>query len=83
MPKPVGFLEDRKEYSLYLFSKENKFRHVCIFVTRQKAFDYIILLFIALNCITLAMERPSIPPFSKVFYYFKILVSSLLYNEII
>lgn len=28
-------------------------------------FDNIVLLFIALNCITLAMERPNIPPDSK------------------
>lgn len=28
-------------------------------------FDNVVLLFIALNCITLAMERPNIPPDSK------------------
>lgn len=28
----------------------------------QKWFDNIVLLFIGLNCITLAMERPNIPP---------------------
>lgn len=32
----------------------------------QKSFDYSVLFFIALNCITLAMERPSIPPMSFV-----------------
>lgn len=31
------------------------------FVTR-KWFDNAVLMFIALNCITLAMERPNIPP---------------------
>lgn len=31
----------------------------------QGWFDNIVLLFIALNCITLAMERPNIPPDSK------------------
>jgi voltage-dependent calcium channel T type alpha-1G len=35
----------------------------------HKAFDYSVLFFIALNCITLAMERPSIPPTSFVCYY--------------
>ena len=38
------------------------------FLIRQKTFDYTILIFIALNCITLAMERPSIPPESLVSY---------------
>lgn len=28
----------------------------------QKWFDNLVLLFIGLNCITLAMERPNIPP---------------------
>ena len=27
-------------------------------------FDFIVLIFIASNCITLAMERPNIPPWS-------------------
>jgi len=31
----------------------------------QSWFDNLVLLFIALNCITLAMERPNIPPDSK------------------
>jgi voltage-dependent calcium channel T type alpha-1G len=66
MPKPFRILEKRNDHSLFLFSKENKLRKICVCITRQKAFDYIILLFIALNCITLAMERPSIPPLSKV-----------------
>ena len=32
----------------------------------QKWFDNTVLFFIALNCITLAMERPDIPPDSDV-----------------
>jgi hypothetical protein len=32
----------------------------------KKSFDYSVLFFIALNCITLAMERPSIPSISLV-----------------
>lgn len=31
----------------------------------QKWFDNVVLLFIGLNCITLAMERPNIPPDSR------------------
>ena len=33
-------------------------------LTEQAWFDFIILVFIACNCITLAMERPNIPPWS-------------------
>jgi voltage-dependent calcium channel T type alpha-1G len=54
----------KREYSLYIFSKENPFRIRCRYITTQKWFDYTILFFIALNCITLAMERPNIPPHS-------------------
>jgi len=35
----------------------------------NKSFDYSVLFFIALNCITLAMERPSIPAISFVCFY--------------
>lgn len=54
--------EHRQTYSLYIFAEENKFRHMCDWFVTQKWFDNVILLFIALNCITLAMERPNIPP---------------------
>lgn len=57
--------EKRDSYSLYLFPDTNKFRQICSWFVRQKWFDNVILLFIALNCITLAMERPNIPPWSK------------------
>jgi len=35
---------------------------MCKKLVDKKWFDNVILLFIALNCITLAMERPNIPP---------------------
>ncbi|ESO03358.1 hypothetical protein HELRODRAFT_80633, partial [Helobdella robusta] len=38
-----------------------RLRKWCAKVTSNKAFDYTILFFITLNCITLAMERPDIP----------------------
>jgi len=34
----------------------------CTWLVEQKYFDNVVLLFIAMNCITLAMERPNIPP---------------------
>jgi len=33
-------------------------------LTSKNWFDFIVLIFIASNCITLAMERPNIPPWS-------------------
>jgi hypothetical protein len=57
---PVSFFEKRADYSLYVFSKENFLRKFCSYLTVQKWFETIISLFIALNCITLAIERPSI-----------------------
>ena len=37
-------------------------RVFCKKLTSQDWFDFIILTFIAANCITLAVERPTIPP---------------------
>lgn len=37
-------------------------RIYCNRLTDGRWFDYTVLVFIALNCITLAMERPNIPP---------------------
>ncbi|PAV82025.1 hypothetical protein WR25_22237 [Diploscapter pachys] len=44
--------------------KELKQNTLFITLTQKKWFDYTILLFIGINCVTLAMERPSIPPYS-------------------
>lgn len=60
-----SWVEERESYALYLFPETNRFRKVCFWFVNQKWFDNVILLFIALNCITLAMERPNIPPWSK------------------
>lgn len=42
-----------------------RFRILCRWLVDQKWFDNVVLLFIGLNCITLAMERPNIPPDSR------------------
>jgi len=39
----------------------NRVRKFCHRVVTHRWFDYLILLCIAFNCITLAMERPDIP----------------------
>ncbi|CAF3048488.1 unnamed protein product [Rotaria sp. Silwood2] len=57
-------IKKRENYSLHLFSPSNRLRKVFQRLIVQKSFDYFILFFIALNCITLAMERPSISPTS-------------------
>ncbi|XP_065366192.1 voltage-dependent T-type calcium channel subunit alpha-1G isoform X2 [Calliphora vicina] len=61
---PHDFTNERRTYSLYIFPENNRFRRICIWFVNQKWFDNLVLLFIALNCITLAMERPNIPPYS-------------------
>ncbi|KAK3601868.1 hypothetical protein CHS0354_041799 [Potamilus streckersoni] len=61
-PEPKGCFKTRNEYSLYIFSPENTIRKFSHHVMTQRWFDNTVLFFIALNCITLAMERPDIPP---------------------
>ncbi|XP_015590684.1 voltage-dependent T-type calcium channel subunit alpha-1G isoform X2 [Cephus cinctus] len=63
--EPKGCLKERDDYSLYLFPPNNRFRVLCRWFVDQKWFDNVVLLFIGLNCITLAMERPNIPPDSR------------------
>jgi hypothetical protein len=58
------WMSQREEYSLFIFPADNPFRKHCMAMADNTYFDYIVLLFISLNCITLAMERPKIPPWS-------------------
>lgn len=62
----TDFFDIHVEYSLYLFSKENSFRKFCSYITLNKWFKSILTFFVALNCITLAIERPSIAASSLV-----------------
>ncbi|KAG9510109.1 Voltage-dependent T-type calcium channel subunit alpha-1I, partial [Fragariocoptes setiger] len=55
----------RREYSLFLFAPDNRLRRFCLAVINRREFDYFVLFFISMNCVTLAMERPKIPPWSK------------------
>ncbi|XP_057700423.1 voltage-dependent T-type calcium channel subunit alpha-1I-like isoform X2 [Corythoichthys intestinalis] len=52
--------ESREDWSVYLFSPQNKFRALCKSIIAHKLFDYVVLVFIFLNCITVALERPRI-----------------------
>ncbi|KAG1968483.1 voltage-dependent T-type calcium channel subunit alpha-1H isoform X2 [Pimephales promelas] len=53
--------KDHDDWSLYLFSPQNKFRMMCQRLISHKMFDHVVLVFIFLNCITIAMERPIEP----------------------
>ncbi|XP_048848386.1 voltage-dependent T-type calcium channel subunit alpha-1I-like isoform X3 [Brienomyrus brachyistius] len=52
--------EAREDWSVYLFSPQNKFRLLCQSVIAHKLFDYVVLGIIFSNCITVALERPKI-----------------------
>ncbi|CAJ0954197.1 unnamed protein product, partial [Mesorhabditis belari] len=55
-------LNTRADHSLFCLGPKNTIRIRCLKLTQKKWFDYTILFMIGINCITLAMERPSIPP---------------------
>ncbi|XP_034449824.1 voltage-dependent T-type calcium channel subunit alpha-1I isoform X4 [Hippoglossus hippoglossus] len=52
--------ESREDWSVFLFSPQNKFRQICQSIIAHKLFDYVVLAFIFSNCITVALERPKI-----------------------
>ncbi|KAL5018698.1 hypothetical protein ScPMuIL_004420 [Solemya velum] len=63
-PEPMVCCKARHEYVLFILPPDSRIRKLCQHFIAQKWFDNTILFFIALNCITLAMERPDIPPAS-------------------
>ncbi|XP_058851928.1 voltage-dependent T-type calcium channel subunit alpha-1H-like isoform X2 [Acipenser ruthenus] len=63
-PYKPEWCKDHEDWSLYLFSPQNQFRVMCQKVISHKMFDYVVLVFIFLNCITIALERPDIQPHS-------------------
>ncbi|XP_060754243.1 voltage-dependent T-type calcium channel subunit alpha-1H [Neoarius graeffei] len=63
-PYKPRWCRDHEDWSLYVFSPHNKFRVRCQKVITHKLFDHIVLVFIFLNCITIALERPDIQPHS-------------------
>ncbi|XP_056144586.1 voltage-dependent T-type calcium channel subunit alpha-1I-like [Lampris incognitus] len=52
--------ETREDWSVFLFSPQNRFRQMCQSIIAHKLFDYVVLAFIFSNCITVALERPKI-----------------------
>ncbi|KAA0722589.1 Voltage-dependent T-type calcium channel subunit alpha-1H [Triplophysa tibetana] len=65
-PYKPQWCRDHEDWSLYLFSPQNKFRVRCQKIITHKLFDHIVLFFIFFNCITIALERPDIQPDSTV-----------------
>ncbi|KAM9391034.1 voltage-dependent T-type calcium channel subunit alpha-1H-like, partial [Salvelinus alpinus] len=55
---------EHEDWNLYLFSPQNSFRVWAKGVISHKMFDHVVLIFIFLNCITIALERPGIQPHS-------------------
>ncbi|XP_054246924.1 voltage-dependent T-type calcium channel subunit alpha-1H [Indicator indicator] len=63
-PYKPRWCKTHEDWSLYLFSPQNRFRGMCQKVIAHKMFDHVVLVFIFLNCITIALERPDIDPHS-------------------
>ncbi|NXF90916.1 CAC1H protein, partial [Eubucco bourcierii] len=63
-PYKPQWCKTHEDWSLYLFSPQNRFRVMCQKVIAHKMFDHVVLVFIFLNCITIALERPDIDPHS-------------------
>ncbi|XP_013915000.1 PREDICTED: voltage-dependent T-type calcium channel subunit alpha-1H-like [Thamnophis sirtalis] len=61
-PYKPNWCKNHEDWSLYLFSPQNRLRANCQRVIAHKMFDHIVLVFIFLNCITIALERPDIDP---------------------
>ncbi|XP_026539051.1 voltage-dependent T-type calcium channel subunit alpha-1H [Notechis scutatus] len=61
-PYKPKWCKNHEDWSLYLFSPQNRLRANCQKVIAHKMFDHIVLVFIFLNCITIALERPDIDP---------------------
>ncbi|NXC50492.1 CAC1H protein, partial [Penelope pileata] len=63
-PYKPEWCKSHEDWSLYVFSPQNRFRVMCQKVIAHKMFDHVVLVFIFLNCITIALERPDIDPHS-------------------
>ncbi|KRY93558.1 Voltage-dependent T-type calcium channel subunit alpha-1I [Trichinella pseudospiralis] len=85
-----SWFQTRMDASLFIFMPKNKFRAQCVYLSQQKWFDFCILTFIGINCITLAMERPGIPPnsFERLFldisgYIFTVIFALEMFIKVI
>nr|XP_033467435.1 voltage-dependent T-type calcium channel subunit alpha-1G isoform X5 [Epinephelus lanceolatus] len=65
--KQPEWCKQRDTWSLYLFPPDSRFRILCNKIITHKMFDHIVLVIIFLNCITIAIERPSITTAERIF----------------
>ncbi|XP_041062088.1 voltage-dependent T-type calcium channel subunit alpha-1H-like [Carcharodon carcharias] len=63
-PYKPTWCKTHEDWALYLFAPQNRFRSMCQKIIAHKMFDHVVLVFIFLNCITIALERPEIDPSS-------------------
>uniref|UniRef100_A0A4X2LA55 Voltage-dependent T-type calcium channel subunit alpha-1H n=1 Tax=Vombatus ursinus TaxID=29139 RepID=A0A4X2LA55_VOMUR len=61
-PYKPEWCKTHEDWSFYIFSPQNRARVTCQKVIAHKMFDHVVLVFIFLNCITIALERPDIDP---------------------
>uniref|UniRef100_A0A8C5K643 Voltage-dependent T-type calcium channel subunit alpha-1H n=1 Tax=Jaculus jaculus TaxID=51337 RepID=A0A8C5K643_JACJA len=61
-PYTPQWCRSRESWALYLFPPQSRLRVSCQKVIAHKMFDHVVLVFIFLNCITIALERPDIDP---------------------
>ncbi|XP_067912589.1 voltage-dependent T-type calcium channel subunit alpha-1H isoform X1 [Heterodontus francisci] len=61
-PYKPAWCKTHEDWALYLFAPQNRFRMMCQNIIAHKMFDHVVLVFIFLNCITIALERPEIDP---------------------
>ncbi|XP_072456845.1 voltage-dependent T-type calcium channel subunit alpha-1H isoform X6 [Notamacropus eugenii] len=61
-PYKPEWCKTHEDWSFYMFSPQNRARVTCQKVIAHKMFDHVVLVFIFLNCITIALERPDIDP---------------------
>uniref|UniRef100_A0A3Q1HDU5 Ion transport domain-containing protein n=1 Tax=Anabas testudineus TaxID=64144 RepID=A0A3Q1HDU5_ANATE len=75
--------KEHEDWTLYLFSPENQLRAWCQRVISHKMFDHVVLVFIFLNCITIALERPDIQAHSteRVFLIVSNIILTISFSE--
>ncbi|XP_054899986.1 voltage-dependent T-type calcium channel subunit alpha-1H-like [Poeciliopsis prolifica] len=63
------WFKEHEDWSFYVFSPQNRWRLFCDRLVSHKYFNTGIQFIIMLNCITIAFERPTIPPDSNERFY--------------
>ncbi|XP_046854592.1 voltage-dependent T-type calcium channel subunit alpha-1G-like [Xenia sp. Carnegie-2017] len=66
-------LKRRQEWSLFIFSPENKLRRLVVKIHQHPWFDRVVLLFILINCIVMVMEEPGLDKNSEMGQFIQIM----------